>query len=108
MQRAVVAWADLVELDYGASFLQLLERSALVTDLGLVFERERTSLRLRFAGNAVSAMHRTIADSVLNGDAPLKPVARCHCIAHASGLNERCLRSLVLPFGRFMVVQFDA
>lgn len=105
-QRAVVAWADHVGQERDHSVLRLVERSAIANECTLLVERaEPAPPAVRFAGRAVSALHRSIADRLLTVEPPLKPVARCHVVA--TGLGTRELRSLILPFGRLTIVQFD-
>lgn len=103
-QRAVVAWADGREDD--GSVLQLLERASIMTECVLLFQRaEAGPPAVRFAGRAVSGLHRALADRLVTAEPPLKPVARCHLIATGDGTLQ--LHSLLLPFGRYLVVQFD-
>jgi hypothetical protein len=105
IQRAVVYWADLIDQDSTGSILKLVERAPLLTDSSLLYERREPFTRLRFTGAAVTSLHRSVADSLLNDPLPSRPIARRHDLAVMSGCRTIC--SLMLPFGMYLVAMFE-
>lgn len=103
MQRAVIAWADQIGVDFGGCVLRLVERPALVNEASVVYEWAGDGFAARFVGNAVSAVQRSLADRLSAEKPQLKPTARRHDLA--TGGEVRVLRSLILPFGPLLVVQ---
>lgn len=104
IQRAVVAWADQIGIDFGGCVLRLLEPAALVTEQSILYEWAGGVFAPRFAGSSVTVLHRSIGTRLTAEKPSLKPVARHHGIAEGAGV--RTVRSLLLPFGPLVVIQF--
>lgn len=104
IQRAVIAWADQIGVDFGGCVLRLLQCPALVTEQSILYEWADDGFVARFVGNAVTGLHRTVGDRLSAEKPQLKPTARRHELA--IGGQTHTVRSLILPFGPLLVIQF--